>query len=231
VGKKAVGFLSFKTQPNLLTTWFYREAFSMKNYAGSFLARFILIGALALILGCASTPPSNFYILNSIEKQEAHQQGSDTMQHVAIGIGSIEIPDYLDRSQMVTLKSHSELKIDEFNRWAGSLKENISLVLAENLSLLLSTDRVFVHPWIPADAVNYWIHVEIIRLDAIPGDTVTMKALWTISGDHGKKELITRTSEFTEKLNENSYGMMAAAMSRTFEKLSQEIAPEIKKFN
>lgn len=203
----------------------------MKNYAVSFFARFIMMGALAIIIGCASTQPSKFYILNSIEKQEAQPKGADAMQHVAIGIGSIEIPDYLDRSQIVTRSSRSELKVDEFNRWAGSLKENISLVLAENLSLLLSTDRVFVHPWISDDSVNYWIHVEIIRLDAIPGNTVTMKALWTISGDRGKKEFITRTSEFTEKISENSHGMMVAAMSRTFEKLSHEIVSEIEKLN
>lgn len=200
----------------------------MKKYAVSFFTRFITMGVLAVIMGCASTPPSKFYILNSIERQEAHQKGSDAMQHVAIGIGSLEIPDYLDRSQMV-IRSSSELKVDEFNRWAGSLKENISSVLAENLSLLLSTDRVFVHPWISDDAVTYWLHVEIIRLDVMPGDAVTMKALWTISGDRGKKEYITRTSEFTEKVSENSYGMMVAAMSRTLEKLSQEVASEIKR--
>lgn len=113
----------------------------------------------------------------------------------------------------------------------GSLKEDISLVLAENLSLLISTDRVFVHPWIPADSVNYWIHIEIIRLDVIPGDTVTMKALRTISGDRGKKEFVTRTSEFTEKLRGSSYDVMVAGMNRTFEKLSQEIAQEIEKLN
>lgn len=203
----------------------------MKNYAVSLFARFIIMGTLAVITGCASTPPSKFYVLNSIEKQEAQQKGSHSMQHVAIGIDSIEIPDYLDRSQMVIRSSHSELMVDEFNRWAGSLRENISSVLAENLSLLLSTDRVFIHPWISADAVNYWIHVEIIRLDAILGNTVTMKALWTISGDRGKKEFITRASEFTEKIGENSYGAMAAAMSRTFEKLSREIASEIEKLN
>lgn len=201
----------------------------MKKYAVSYFARFILIGALAVIFGCASTPPSNFYILNSIEKQAGQQKGSDAIQNITIGIDSIEIPDYLDRSQIVTRSSRNELKIDEFNRWAGSLKQNISLVLAENLSLLLSTDRVFAHLWIPDDSVNYWIHVEIIRLDVIPGDAVTMKALWTILGDHGKKEFITRTSEFTEKVSENSYGMMVAAMSRTFEKLSHEIASEIMK--
>ncbi|BBO18813.1 conserved hypothetical protein [Candidatus Brocadia pituitae] len=201
----------------------------MKNYAVSFLARFIPMGVLAVIVGCASTPPSNFYILNSMEKQAAQQTGSDAMQQVAIGIGSIEIPDYLDRSQIVIRSSRSELKVDEFNRWAGSLKENISSVLAENLSSLLSTNRVFVHQWMPDDTINYWLHVEIIRLDVIPGDAVTMKAHWTILGDRGKKEYITRTSEFTEKVSEQSYGVIVAAISRTFEKLSHEIASEITK--
>jgi uncharacterized lipoprotein YmbA len=201
----------------------------MKKHAGSFLARFIMMGALAVIMGCASTPPSSFYVLNSMERQESHQECPDAMRYVTIGIGSIEIPDYLDRSQMVTRSSRNELKVDEFNRWAGSLKENISLVLAENLSLLLSTDRVFAHPRVPDDAVNYWVHVEIIHLDAVPGNMVTMKAHWTILGDHGKKECITRTSECTEKIRGDSYDMMAETMGRTFEKLSREIASEIAK--
>lgn len=201
----------------------------MKKYAVSYFARFIPLGVLAVIMGCASTPPSKFYTLNAIETQESQQKRSDALQQVAIRIGSIEIPDYLDKSQMATRTSRSELKYDEFNRWAGSLKDNISSVLAENLSRLLSTDRVFVHPWISHDSVPYCLHVEIIRLDAVPDDAVTMKARWTISGDRGKKEYITRTSEFTEKIRENTYGMMVEAMSRTFEKLSQEIASEMKK--
>lgn len=201
----------------------------MKKYIGSSLARCIMMGSLAAILGCASTPPSRFYILNSIEKKESQQKGSDSMQNVAIGISPIEIPDYLDRSQIVTRISRTELKIDEFNRWAGSLKENIALVLAENLSNLLPADQVFVHSLISDESVNYRIHVEIFRLDVIPGNTVTMKALWIISGDHGKKEFITRTSEFTEKVSEDSYGVMVAGISRTLEKLSQEIASEIEK--
>ena len=201
----------------------------MKNYSVSFFASFIMMGALMIIIGCASTQPSKFYILNSVEKQEAQPKVTGSTQNVTIGIGSIEIPDYLDRSQIVIRNSRNELKVDEFNRWAGSLKENISLVLAENLSHLLSTDRVFVHPRIPADSINYWIHVEIIRLDCVPGDNVTMKALWTLSGDRGKKEFITRTSEATEKLPDGSYVTMVAAMSRTLEKLSREIASEIEK--
>ena len=201
----------------------------MKNYAVSCFARFIPIGVLAVSIGCASTPPSNFYILNPMEKQETQQKASEVMPQVAIGIGSIEIPDYLDRSQIVLRSSRSELKIDEFNRWAGSLKENISLVLAENLSLLLSTDRVFAHPWMPDDAVNYWLHIEIMRLDVIPGDSVIMKSHWTILGDRGKKEYITRTSEFTEKVSEQGYGVIVTAMSRTFEGLSREIVSEIEK--
>lgn len=201
----------------------------MKINAVSYFSRFIPMGVLAVIMGCASTPSSKFYILNPIEKDEAQQESTDVLQRVTIGIGSMEIPDYLDRSQIVTRSDRSELTVDEFNRWAGSLKENISSVLAENLSLLLSTNRIFIHPWVPDDAVNYWLHVELIRLDAGPGNTVTLKTHWTILGDHGKKEYITRTSEFTEKISENSYEMIVAAMSQTFEQLSREIASEITK--
>jgi hypothetical protein len=40
---------------------FIRRHFSMKNYAVSYFARFIPMGVLAVIMGCASTPSSKFY--------------------------------------------------------------------------------------------------------------------------------------------------------------------------
>ncbi len=180
------------------------------------------------MVSCASTPPSNFYILNSLGNQGEKQQNPSTDKKISIGINPIEIPDYLDRPQIVTQNSQNELHYAEFERWAGSLKENISMVLAENLSALLSTDHVFQYPWIRHAKVDYWLTVNIIKLDGSPGNNVSLKALWTISSGPEEKELTTRMSNFTERLDADNYRAMVAAMSRTVENLSREIAAELR---
>ena len=59
-----------------------------------------------------------------------------------IGVFPVAMPDYLDRPQVVTRVSENEIKLDEFNRWAEPLKENFYTVLVENLSTLLSNEKI-----------------------------------------------------------------------------------------
>ncbi|GAB6190600.1 PqiC family protein [Desulfocastanea catecholica] len=58
----------------------------------------------------------------------------------------VEIPDYLNRPEIMTRKGRNTVELAEFNRWAGSFKESITAVLAENLGLLLGSDLVYVPP-------------------------------------------------------------------------------------
>jgi uncharacterized lipoprotein YmbA len=99
---------------------------------------------LLITVGCGTTDPARFYTLSplAIPGTEAEAAG----QGVAIGVGPIKLPEHLDRPQIVTRTSRNELKLAEFDRWAGSLADDFSRVLAENLSILLSTDRVSVYP-------------------------------------------------------------------------------------
>ena len=101
-----------------------------------------------LLTGCGSSPPPvEFYTLNSISAMTPQVNPAAPDQNITIGIGPIEIPEILDRPQIVTRTGPNKLKVDEFNRWAGPLKAGFGQVLAENISLLLATDRVAVYPW------------------------------------------------------------------------------------
>ena len=200
----------------------------MKKRPALFFVNSIIIIVLITLIGCASTEPSRFYMLQSLAGKDIIQKSPATACHVSIGIGPVEIPDYLDRPQIVTRSGPNEMKFAEFDRWAGSLRDNIASVLAENLSLMLSTDEVFLYPWNPALDIDYGINVNILHLDSIPGDHVTLKALWTVSGRKENKELITRVSDIKEKLNASGYNAIVDAISRTFVILSAEIATEIR---
>ncbi|MEW6586560.1 MAG: PqiC family protein [Nitrospirota bacterium] len=197
----------------------------MKRYAIYISIIFVLAGVF-LMLGCAGTEPSRFYTLSTLSGEDMRQE--PPAGELSVGIGPVEIPDYLDRPQIVTRSGLNELKVAEYDRWAGSLSENIAMAVRENLSFLLGTDRIFAYPWNSSSAIDYKLTIKIIRLDSIPGDYVALKAMWTVSSAQGNKEIVTRVTDYKEKLNASGYDAIVAATGKTFVNLSRDIAGEIR---
>jgi len=189
----------------------------------------VFIVLLIISAGCRSSPPAKFYTLTSLSDEIPTQQVPAARGHLSVGIDPVQIPDYLDRPQIVTRSGMNELKLAEYDRWAGSLGENITAVITENLSLLLSTDSVFPYPWNSSTPVDYRARINIVRLESIAGDHVELKAIWTVSSGRENKEVLTKASLFTEPWSGRGYEAMAAAMSRVLENLCREIGSEIRK--
>ena len=84
---------------------------------------------------------------------------------VALGIGPVALPDYLDRPEIVTRSSGNELSLADFDQWAGRLEDNFTRVLAENLSSILETDRVSLYPWKSSTPVDFQVTVEVSRFE------------------------------------------------------------------
>jgi len=143
-----------------------------------------------------------------------------------VTVAPVEIPDYLDRPQIVTRDGRNELQLAEFDRWAGSLRENITTVLAENLSLLLGSDRIFVYPRVRAEKTDYLLALRVLRLDCVPGDKALLKVQWTIFAGQDKTG-VTHMTTFTEPFADSRYETLAAAVSHTLAQTSLEIAREL----
>lgn len=186
------------------------------------LARTLLFTAALLLAGCAATPSARFYTLTPLEPREAKPVSRETAAPPSVTIAPVEIPDYLDRPQMVTRDGRNEVNLAEFDRWAGSLRENMAAVLAENLSLLLGSDRIFVYPRVRAEKSDYLLKFRVLRLDCTPGDQVLLKAQWTIFSGQGQAG-VTHLGTYTEPLADRRYETLAAAVSRTLGQASREI--------
>ena len=105
----------------------------------------ILIMLSVVLAGCVGTNPSQparFYMLSPTNDTKTPAQANIGEGRITIGIGPVEIPEYLNRAQIVTRVSPTELKLAEFDRWAEPLNNNFSRVLAENLTSLLYNDPV-----------------------------------------------------------------------------------------
>jgi len=194
----------------------------------------ILMSGVFLLVagGCgASTQSSSFYTLSSIVKSETKTNVAKAGQGMAIGIGPIKFPEYLEGSQIVTRTGRNSLELAEFHRWAGSLKKDFLRILAENLSILLSTDSVFLYPWRKSVPIDYQIVVEVFQLDGRPGENVLLVACWNIFSGDGKKVFLARKSSFREPTGAGGYDAFVAAESRALANLSRDIAVGIKEIS
>ncbi len=186
---------------------------------------------LALLAGCATSPSPKFYQLNSLQTKDSITPVASFQKKLVITVGPIRIPDYLDRPQIVIRAGKNELRLSEFNRWAGSLESDIGRVLAEDISSLLPSDHFSVVRWTPylESPVPASCRVEVLvdRFEGILGDSVLLKAQWAVLAQD-RKLLLNRESLIREQINTGSYDALVAAMSKALEKLSKEIAVEVR---
>jgi len=178
-----------------------------------------------LISGCGVSQSPRFYSLRPLASPAGPPPaGGNT---ALIGLGPVAVPDRLDRPQILSLSGENEITIAEFDRWPGSLREEVSRTVAENLSILLPSYRVVSYPWGRRLNLDRQIAIDIIRMDGQLGGQVLLKANWAVMTDNGMKTLSVRRTEITEGTTAPDYDAYVAAQSRALEKLSREIAAAV----
>jgi uncharacterized lipoprotein YmbA len=180
-------------------------------------------------LGCAGSPPARFYTLSPLPITggvRAEKRSAD--QPLAIGTGPVRLPEYLVRKEIVTRTDANSIDLVEFDLWGGSLQDDFSRNLLENLSLLLASDRVSLYSWPGLGAVDYRVGVEVIRFDGKLGGDVILIANWTIREGKGNSVVRVQNSRIQEPSGGQSYEAMVGGMSRALGRLSREIGEAIK---
>ena len=185
----------------------------------------LLLGAAALLLGaCASSPPSSFYLLTPMKAAPKTPDSG-----LVVGVGPVRLADYLDRPQIVSREAPNRLKVSEVHRWGGSLQDNLMLVLAQNLSLLLGAEQVLVYPWDDPLRPDYQVRMEVRRFDGGPDSEMELDARWSIEAADATKAGGTGRSLVREAVAGTEVTDLVAAQSLALERLSREIAANIQR--
>lgn len=190
--------------------------------------RFVLFALMVSLVagGCAGTPPAKLYTLSALKASEQPAPSSPPV-HLVLGIGPVTVPDYLDRPQIVTRRGDNEIDVSEFDIWAGSLDQDVARVLAENVSLLLGSERVYAYPWLRGDTLTHRIRVKISHFEGSLGGSVLLRAQWSIVADVSREVVLARESRISEPVGGSDYGSLVAAQSRVVGTLSREIAEAV----
>jgi hypothetical protein len=182
---------------------------------------------LLVLAACGSSPPSRFYTLHPTLSQKPLQAAAAWAPKKVVGIGPVEIPDYLDRPQIVTRSTQNRVSLSEFDLWGGALKADINRVLVENLCAILPPDRFSPIAWTQGIPMDYRVTLNVIRFDVKPGEEVKLCAQWTLSGKERKAGTLIVSSSFSERLAGDDLNDVVSAMSRAVGRLSEEIAAKI----
>jgi len=186
------------------------------------------VAVSALLGGCfGSSPSSRFYTLASGEVREI--PSSERMEAL-VRVGPVSMPSYLDRRQIVTRNGLNGIEIAEYERWGGSLDEEIIRVLVNDLSVRLADRGIYVAPWssvsLAEAPVVYRIPLGIYRFDGIPGEVAVLETTWAVVMKKEKLEkvIVARESTIIEMVARKDYDALVAAMGKTVERLGNEIA-------
>lgn len=180
-----------------------------------------LCGLAAVAAGCGSSPPSRFYTLSGTTA------GAAAPSNLSIAVGPVTIPGAVDRPQMVVSTGANQVELDEFNRWAAPLGNNISRVVAMNLGTLLGTPNVSLFPQMLSANTDFRVAIEVQRFDSTPGDSALLDAVWIVRRTADGKSDTGRTTA-REPVPEKSYDGLVAAHSRAVARLSQDIAAAVR---
>jgi len=192
-------------------------------------ARSITLSVLVslLLFACGSSPPVRFFSLSSMESVYRQDPGDA----VVLGLGPLHIPDYLNRSQIVTRGAGVEMQIDEFNRWAEPLGQSLHRVVSTDVDNLL--DGVVVIPY-PYEAtvrtlVDYRLLGDIIRFDADQSGRIVLDTQWAIFPAVGSGVTVPpRRSRYeAQAATAGDPAAVAVAMNEALALFSRDIAGEL----
>lgn len=186
----------------------------------------VIILFCSLLQGCINSrsKPSSFYGLKSVNINTNKNHNSINKK---ILINTVNIPSYIDRPQIVSVKSNKiEYIIDETNRWIEPLGILMQNAIVENMQnyLVNSTIRSFN---INEKNYNYIVNVDVKKINAVLGDSIYFECIYYVMDN---KQNIIINKKFTNNIKFGTdYVDFVNSLSEIVGRLVIDIVNEIKK--
>jgi uncharacterized protein len=174
--------------------------------------------AAILLAGCGSK--QEYYRLSA---ESAATSGGAVARSLTVGVGPINLPSYIDRSELVFQSGPNEFQIPPNVSWAGSLRENIAAVLARNLQEQLAAHEVLSYPWPSGRAPARRVALDIRQFHGISGSDAILDVDWRIQDSSGGT-IAHGSGSFREPIQGDGYAAVVAAQSRLLAQCAAAIA-------
>ena len=183
-----------------------------------------------LLAGCSSSPPTAYYALD-IQKTSAQSAKQPASAEPVIVVLPADVPEMVDRPQIVTRDGENRVLVNEGHRWAAPLRHEIARVVAAELSDRLGSSGVITLPYASDNPVpDYRLKIVVQRLDLQSGHGVLLDAAWIITARDGAERRGRETLEEPASSSTGDvYAALAAAQTKALRRLADSIASSIAK--
>ena len=183
--------------------------------------RLSLLVGLMLVAGCFGgySPQNRFYTLQSFDVAETQ---TINIKNISVGIGTVSLPDYLDKPQIVVMEADSpQVKMVEHDRWSDDLSSMIQRTLADDIAYYLPKSIVKSKIEL-AENFDFLIDVQIVKMDFIWNEKAVLEAWWYINDANGKT--IKQHKFYAKESVGNNFGDFVQDESSMLSKMSQDVA-------
>ena len=179
-----------------------------------------------LLVACGSSPPVRYFALSPMDSA----QRQDPNDAVMLGLGPLRLPEYLNRSQIVTRGAGLEMEVDEFSRWAEPLTLALHRVVSADVDNMMDGVVVVAFPWesVVRDQVDYRLLGEVTRFDADRSGRVVLDIQWAISDVSAGLAVPPHRSKYeTRAARSDDPAIVASAMNEALAMFSRDVVSEM----
>ena len=185
----------------------------------------VLLGLLFLT-GCATKEPlPNFFVLTGSGTRPIRTQSSG---RTVVLVRRVEVPAYLAKTTLVTMKGGIEVQYAVTERWAEPLDQGLARAVAENLTRNPRIRAYGFSPGAPPADHSYDVWIRIERFEGNDNGEVVLRAHWSVSSTGSSTPIASRTVDLRRSgWQPRDYPGLVRLLSDEVAEMSRQIARAI----
>jgi uncharacterized lipoprotein YmbA len=185
--------------------------------------RMLVIGSIALLVGCAGAPPLPAqYLLRSAPPERTGQLKAP----VRVGLGSIAVAPYLEQPGIVVKTETDQVRPARLHQWAEPLDAGLRIYLRAQLSEVLgydvSTRRADELSW------DYAVSVDVDQLHGTMAGNAVLEASYRIETGSSAAQPTEYRFSRTAPLSREGFPALVEAEARLVAELAGAIAASLR---
>jgi uncharacterized protein len=176
--------------------------------------------------GCAVTEPQTVYYVLTGSRSSA--KTTRTQGALNIYVRRVEVPGYLSKPGLVTIRGGTAVEYANTSLWAEPLDQGLSRAIAEDLSQNSRLRAFGFSPDSPPPDHTYEVWIRLERFEGTDNGHAVLRARWWVSTAGSEEPIAGGTTEITRtRWRPGDYGTLVHLFRSELQEFSREIARAI----
>lgn len=178
------------------------------------------------LISCATKEPlTNFFVLSGSGSRAGRAR---SLGGVAVFVRRVEVPAYLAKTSLVTMRGGIEVQYAPTARWAEPLDQGVSRAVAEDLSRNSRIRAYGFSPGSPPADHSYDVWIRLERFEGNDNGQVVLRARWLVSSTNSSAPITGRTVDLRRSgWQPGDYPELVRLLSAELAEVSRQIAHAI----